>query len=163
MIGMTADGIVCGRLGRRLPEAELLGSDRLARSQRIAVGSATDGRASALRWKRRLSQAQPEAERREAEGGNTGPERESNATEAERRRRRFPNEKRKRKESDSKSQPAASDSDAAETMQPSKRMRDFHVDRRDVDKFGSTAKCPGCADAALGISGRPPTTSAAIG
>ena len=47
MIGMTADGIVCGRLRRRLPEAERLGSDRLAGSQRSAVGFATDGRASA--------------------------------------------------------------------------------------------------------------------
>ena len=50
---------------------------------------------------------------------------------------------------------AASASDAAETIQPSKRMRDFYVVRRDVDKFCPTAKCTGCTNASMGIiSGR---------
>ena len=37
-----------------------------------------------------------------------------------------------------------------------KRTREFYVVRKDVDKFGQTAGCPGCADASLGISGRHP-------
>ena len=42
MMGTTADGIVCGRLGRRLPEAERWD---LARSQRSTVELATNRRA----------------------------------------------------------------------------------------------------------------------
>ena len=43
MIGITADGIVCGRLGRRLPEAERWDQT----SWQEPVGSSIDGRASA--------------------------------------------------------------------------------------------------------------------
>ena len=46
MTGITADGIVCGRLGRRNIRSRALGSVRLAESQRSAVGSSADGRAS---------------------------------------------------------------------------------------------------------------------
>ena len=46
MITITADGIVCGRL-TSITRSRALGSDRLAGSQRSAMGSSTDGRASA--------------------------------------------------------------------------------------------------------------------
>ena len=47
MIGITTDGIVCGRLGRRLSEAERWDQTGLAGSHRSTVGSSTDGHASA--------------------------------------------------------------------------------------------------------------------
>ena len=39
---------------------------------------------------------------------------------------------------------------------PTKRAwgRESHVFRKDVDRFGLIADCPGCADAPLGITGR---------
>ena len=50
-------------------------------------------------------------------------------------------------------------SDAAETEPPAKRTRggdsrarEFFVVRNDVNKFGPTPRCPGCADVTKGIS-----------
>ena len=65
MIGITADGIVCGTLARRLPEAERWDQTGWARSQRSAVGSSTDGRAIARGCDVEAQPGTAEAERRE--------------------------------------------------------------------------------------------------
>ena len=103
----------------------------------------------------RLSQAQPR-QSGEKEGGKTSPERE----------RAMPTRPRdegalhqggvqeKSVRFEESAAAPASASDAAETVQPTKRAREFHALRKHVEKFGQTASCPGCADASLGISGR---------
>ena len=65
MIGITTDGIVCGRLGRGLPEAERWGSDRLTRSQRSAVGLCDQQVCRNLRSMVEAQTGAAEAERRE--------------------------------------------------------------------------------------------------
>ena len=53
----------------------------------------------------------------------------------------------------------ASASDEAETEPSAKRTRggdtqarEFYVVRKDANRFGPTARCPGCADVSMGIS-----------
>ena len=128
---ITADGIVCGRLGRRLPEAE--------RWDLRPTGMPS--RRSMLR----LSQAQP---RQSEEKGGRDPGNEQSHSDRE--------TKRTEEEGVQEERAAAvqaSASDAAETEPSAKRtrgrdtrVRDFFVFRKDVNRFGPRPRCPGCAD-----------------
>ena len=150
MTGITADGIVCGRLVRRLPEAErwdqtgwqdLQGVPWDLRPTGMPVPEvdveAQSGAAEAERRERRWQSPRERAEsvrsRDEAPRGGLQEERAAAAP--------------------------ASASDAAETEPPAKRTRargtparEFYVVRKDVNRFGPTARCPGCADVSRGVS-----------
>ena len=147
MIGITADGIVCGRHGRRLPEAErwdqtgwqdLKGVPWDLRPTPEVDVEAQPGAAEAerreRRWQRPRERAESVRPRDEAPRGGVQEKRAAAAA-------------------------PASASDAAETEPSAKRTqggetraREFYVVRKDGNRFGPTARCPGCADVTKGSS-----------
>ena len=143
MMGITAaDGIVCGRLGRRLPEAERW--DQTAWQDLKGVPwnlrpTAQPGAAEAERRKR--GRPEPVRARDETQQGGV---------------------REKRAKFDEASSAPASRADANEddgiqtkrTRGKDTRGREFHVTKKDVERFGSIARCPACADTKKGISGR---------
>ena len=148
MIGMTADGIVCGRLGRRLPEAERWDQT----GWHDLKGLPWDLRPTGVPAPEVDVEAQP------------------GAAEAEQRERRWQSKPRERAgparlrdeapQGGVQKQRAAAAlalaSDAAETVLTATRARgrEFYVLKKEVDRFGQTAGCTACTDASLEISGR---------
>ena len=117
-----------------------LGSNRLARSQRSTLKSIL-----------RPNQGQPrQNEENEGDQNLSGPETQLEGV------------REKRAQFDEASSAPASGADANEddgiqskrTRGKDTRGREFHVTKKDVERFGPTAGCPACANATKGVSGR---------
>ena len=152
VIGITADGIVCGRLGRRLPEAERWDQT----GWQDLKGVPWDMRPTGVLEPEVNIEAQPgaaEAERRKR--GRPEPVRARDETQQEGVR-----EKRARFDEASSAPTSAADANEDDGIQSKRtrgkdtRGREFYVTKKDVERFGPTARCPACANTTKGISGR---------
>ena len=148
VMGIAADGIVCGRLGRRLPEAERWDQT----GWQDLKGVPWNLRPTGVREPEVNIEAQPgaaEAERRKR--GRPEPVRARDATQQGVRENRA-------KFDEASSAPAsAADANEDDGIQTKKtqgkdtRWREFYVTKKDVERFGPTARYPACADTMKGI------------
>ena len=152
MIGITADAIVCGRLARRLPEAECWDQT----GWQDLKGVPCDIRPTGVLEPEVNIEAQPgaaEAERRKR--GRPEPVRARDESQQEGVR-----EKRARVDEASSARTSAADANEDDGIQSKRtrgkdtRGREFYVTKKDVERFGPTARCPACANTTKGISGR---------
>ena len=143
---------VCGKLGRRLPEAERWDQT----GWQDLKGIPWNLRPTGVPEPEVNIEAQPgaaEAERRKR--GRSEPVRARDETQLE-------GVRENRAKFDEASSAPASGADANEddgiqskkTRGKDTRGRDFYVTKKDVERFGPTARCPACANATKGISGR---------
>ena len=133
MMGITADGIVCGRFGRRLPEAvrwDQTGWQDL----------------KGVLWNLRTTGVPEPEVNIEAEPGAAEAERARDETQLEGVREKGAN-------FDEASSALASGADVNED-DGIRSKREFFVTKFGVERFGPTAGCPACANATQGISGR---------
>ena len=87
----------------------------------------------------------------EAQPGAAEEERRERRWQISRERAEHPDEECERKEQ-TLTDAAETESSAKRTRGGDTRAREFYVVREDVNKFGPTPRCPGCADVSRGVS-----------